>query len=76
MSLRTTLLENYKAELKAVLSIQKSGVTQLESSWDFTNEYEADSLIPIKDVITELENRISLLSDESCTEEQAEELNY
>ncbi len=77
MSLRKKLLGNYQAELATVQHMKAEGLKKLESSiWDFTGEHEDDSLIPIDEVITELENRIGTLVEESCTEEQARELNY
>lgn len=76
MSLRTKLLLNYQSELKVVNNLKSSGHTQLEAAtWDFKNDHE-DDLISIDEVITELENRIGILANESCTEEEAETLNY
>lgn len=77
MSLRTRLLQDYQSELETVQNMKAEGTRQLESSiWDFTGQHEDDSLIPIDEVITELENRIGILANESCTEDEAENLNY
>ena len=82
MSLRTKLLDNYKSELKAIQHMKADDpLTMLESSiWNFTDEHSVkhfdDSLIPIDEVITELERRIGILDSELCTEEEAKTLNY
>ena len=77
MTLREQLLLNYQSELIYVEQMQDEGATQvLAGTWDFTKTVEPLKLIPIEQVIGEIENRIEILSDPSCTPEQAELLTY
>ncbi len=77
MALQAKLLNNYQAELRSVQHMKAEGLKKLESSiWDFSGEHEDDSLIPIDEVIAELERRIGVLSNPECSAEEVESLNY
>jgi hypothetical protein len=77
MTLREKLLLNYQSELIYVEQMQDEGAMQVPAgTWDFTKTIETSKFIPIEQVISEIENRIEILSDPSCTPEQVEFLNY
>jgi hypothetical protein len=77
MTSRIKLLNDYKAELSYLHNQKNEGVTELDTQiWNFTDEESETEMININDVITLIESRISILSDESCSQEIINSLNY
>lgn len=81
MTSRIKLLNDYKAELSYLHNQKNEGVTELDTQiWNFTDEEHDSSdkteMIDINDVISLIESRISILSDESCSQETINSLNY
>lgn len=77
MTSRIKLLNDYKAELSYLHNQKNEGVTELDTQiWNFTDEEHETEMIDINDVISLIESRISILSDESCSQETINSLNY
>jgi hypothetical protein len=76
-SLREELLSSYQSELHYLLQIQDEGVQRITAAvWDFTGKLNPGSYMPIERVISEVEDRILILANPECSEEEAELLNY